>query len=62
MKEIMYYFGYAKIKEDPDNYTGFHEYAESDPALLKSYYGYKELNKHSLQWNECMTDEQREEI
>jgi hypothetical protein len=27
MKEIMYFFGYAHIKEDPDNYTGFYEYA-----------------------------------
>jgi len=37
MKDIMYYFGYAKIKEDPENYTGFHDYPVTDPELLKTY-------------------------
>ena len=41
MKDIMYYYGYAKIKEDPDNITGFHEYSKSDPEDLKHYNEYK---------------------
>ena len=56
MKDIMYYYGYAKIKEDPDNMTGFHGYPTTDPELLKTYNGYKTLNRHSLEWNASMTD------
>lgn len=44
MKDIMYYFGYAKVDSDPDSYTAFHEYKEHDPELLKTYNGYKLLN------------------
>ena len=51
MKEIMYYFGYAHIKEDPDNYTGFYEYPVTDSSLLKSYNQFRELNRHSIEWN-----------
>ena len=58
----MYYFGYAKIKEDPDNYTGFYEYPVTDPDLHKHYYGYRELNRHSIEWNAYMTDAERAQI
>ena len=57
MKDIMYYYGYAKIKEDPDNYTGFHDYPQTDPELLKTYKKFRELNRHSLEWNADMSDE-----
>lgn len=62
MKDIMYYFGYAKIKEDPDNITGFHEYKVTDQELYKHYNEYKMLNRHSLEWNEYMKDEERATI
>ena len=41
MKEVMYFFGYVSIKEDPDNFTGFQEYSETDPMLYKQYYGFR---------------------
>jgi hypothetical protein len=62
MKDIIYYFGYAKIPEDPDNKTGFFEYEHSDPEMLKQYYGYAQLTQHSIEWNASMTDEEREQI
>lgn len=62
MKDIMYYFGYADIKEDPDNMTAFYKYPETDPELYKTYYQYRTLNKHSLEWNAYMNDEERAKI
>ena len=44
MKDILYYFGYVNIAEDPANMTGFFEYAKKDSELLKTYNGFKELN------------------
>jgi hypothetical protein len=59
MKDIIYYFGYAKIAEDPDNITGFYDYPKTDPDMLKKYYGFKELNEQSIGWNAYMNDEER---
>jgi hypothetical protein len=59
MKDIMYYFGYAKIKEDPENYTGFYDYPVTDPELVKTYMEFKTLNRHSLEWNASMNDDER---
>ena len=59
MKDIIYYFGYAKIAEDPNNVTPFYDYPKTDPELYKKYYGYKELNEQSIGWNAYMTDEER---
>ena len=62
MKDIMYYFGYAKVDSDPESYTAFHEYADPNPELVATYNGYKTLNQHSLEWNAYMTDEERAKI
>lgn len=62
MKDILYYFGYAKNESDTDQFTAFFEYADADPELVKTYNGYKELNKQSLEWNAGMTDEERAKI
>lgn len=62
MKEIMYYSGYAHIKEDSNNYTGFHEYPKTDPELHRQYYGYRQLNQQSIEWNAYMSDAERQEI
>ena len=43
MKEMIYYFGYAKTNEDPDNYTGFYDFTKPDPELHKTHYAYKKF-------------------
>ena len=58
LKEMLHYFGYAKIKEDPDNETGYFEF-DSDPEMLKLYKGYRQLSRHSIEWNAYMTDDER---
>ena len=62
MREVLYFFGYASIKEDPENFTGFHEFKETDPELHKQYYGFRQLNSHSLEWNASMNDIERQEF
>ena len=37
MKEMLHFFGYAKVSSDPDNFTGFFEYEEEDPELIRNY-------------------------
>ena len=59
LKDIIYYFGYAFMADDPDNITGFFEYENAEPELVKTYYGFKELNNHSIGWNAYMSDEER---
>ena len=39
-KEMMHFFGYAKVPQDPDNYTGFYEYDGTDEHLNSMYNGY----------------------
>ena len=41
MKEVIYFFGYALIKEDPDNLTGFYEYPVTDTEAYKRYKGFE---------------------
>ena len=37
MKEMLHFFRYAKVSSDPDNFTGFFEYEEEDPELIRNY-------------------------
>ena len=41
MKEMLHYFGYAKVSSDPDNFTGFFEYETEDPEILRHYKGFE---------------------
>lgn len=59
MSDVIYYFGYAKVDSDIQSATAFHEYADPDPELAKTYNGYKMLNKQNLEWNASMTEEER---
>ena len=59
MKDIIYYFGYAKFSKDPDNYTGFYEYQKTDAEASKTYNGFRELNAQSIEWNAYMSDDER---
>ena len=37
-KEIMHYFGYAKVSSDPDNVTGFFDYTDEEDAEMQTLY------------------------
>ena len=37
-KEIMHYFGYAKVSSDPDNVTGFFDYTDEEDAEMQALY------------------------
>ena len=30
LSEMLYFFGYAKVPQDPDNYTGFYDFTTED--------------------------------
>jgi len=37
---MLYFFGYAKLSQDPENVTGFYEFNEPNEALDRKYKGY----------------------
>ena len=39
-KEMMHYFGYAKVPQDPENPTGFVEFDGQDETLMRKYKAY----------------------
>lgn len=38
---MLHYFGYANVSSDPDNFTGFFNYEEEDPKMLRLYKGFE---------------------
>lgn len=40
MKEMLHFFGYAKVPQDPENNTGFFEYDGSDTEMNRQYKGW----------------------
>jgi len=42
MKEMLHFFGYAKVPHDPENNTGFFEYTDSsrDSEIMRHYKGW----------------------
>ena len=40
-KEMLHFFGYAKLPQDPENPTGFYEFDGSDEAMNSIYKGYE---------------------
>ena len=57
-KEMLHYFGYAKVPQDPENSTGFFEYDGSDENLNNMYREYEQHNEETLQWVHGMTDDE----
>jgi hypothetical protein len=41
VKDMAYFFGYAKVDEDKENPTGFFDYKTHNPEDLKRYKGFK---------------------
>lgn len=40
MKEMMHFFGYAKVPQDPENPTGFVKFDGQDETLMRKYKAY----------------------
>lgn len=41
MKEFLHFFGYAKVPQDPDNFTGFYDFDGKDEAMNRVYKAYE---------------------
>ena len=49
-KEMLHFFGYAKVPQDPDNVTGFYDYDGKDEYLNEIYQGYQLHNEDAINW------------
>ena len=50
MKEMLHFFGYAKLPTDAENLTGFFEYSGEDEELNRMYKGYQAQNEDMVSW------------
>ena len=50
MKEMLHFFGYAKVASDSDNSTGFFEYEEEDPELIHNYKAFEAHREQTIDW------------
>ena len=50
MKEMLHFFGYAKVPTDPENITGFYEYHDLNQEMSCLYKGWKAQNVDILDW------------
>ena len=57
-KDMVHFFGYAKVPQDPENVTGFFEYDGSNEQLNDMYRGYERHNEETLTWVHDMTDDE----
>ena len=56
MKEMLHFFGYAQLPQDPDNATGFFEYEGLDEELNQTYKGWQRQNSDMVDWTCQLTD------
>ena len=62
VKDMAYFFGYAKVDEDKENPTGFFDYKTHNPEDLKRYKGFKAQNKNMIDWVCSMNEKEASEI
>ena len=58
MKEMIYYFGYAKVKREPANLTGFFNYSEEDPELIRNYKAFEAHRAQTIDWVCSLNDDE----
>ena len=58
LQELIYFFGYAKTKDDPDNFTGFFTYEDEDPDMISLYYGFKAHREQTIDKVCSMSEEE----
>ena len=58
LSEMLYFFGYAKVPQDPDNYTGFYDFTaeDRDERIIDMYKGYERHNEEVLDWVSNMSE------
>ena len=63
MKEMLHFFGYAKVPSDPDNLTGFFDYSgEEESQITRQYKGWRIQNTDMVNWSCQLTDHDLEQI
>jgi len=64
MKEVLHFFGYAKVPHDPENMTGFFDYTDSssDTEMMSQYKGWQVQNADMINWACESTDTDLENI
>ena len=62
MQEMLHFFGYAKLPQDPENMTGFFEYSGEDNELTRQYRGWRNQNSDMVGWTCQLTDPDLEMI
>ena len=62
MKEMLHFFGYAKVSSDPENFTGFFEYPEEDPEMLRQYKGFEAHREQTIDWVASLNDQELNNI
>ena len=55
---MLFFFGYAKVPQDPDNYTGFYDFTSEDQneRINDMYRGYERHNEEVLDWVSNMSE------
>lgn len=56
MKEMLHFFGYAKLPQDPENPTGFYEFDGTDEEMNSIYNGYQRQNEDILHWTNSLKE------
>ena len=60
--QMLHFFGYAKIPQDPNNPTGFFEFSGRDEELNSLYNGWRAQNADMINWSSQLTDQDLEMI
>ena len=54
--DMLHFFGYAKLPQDPENITGYYDYDGTNEALNSQYKGFEKHNEDVLNWVCSMSD------
>lgn len=59
-KEMLHFFGYAKVPQDPDNLTGFYEFDGEDEGLMRQYKAFRTVNEDMVNWASLLSEAELE--
>ena len=58
LKDMLFFFGYAKHASDPENFTGFFQYApEAEQEQAQNYKAHVQLTNQVLEWTATLSPE-----
>lgn len=59
---MIYYFGYAKTADNPDNPTGFFDFSESDLVPLSAPNEWIQSNESMIEWASQLSDDELDSL